>query len=138
MPAARELDLSTVGMSADEVEQWFVARRWGGAPECPTCHADAAYAPKRIPAPYRCTAQGCRRQFGVRTDTFMHLSKLSLSHWYVLLRGLKGVLWDPDIRELARVLRLQVNVVAMAVMRVQQAWREDMWLPYPREHFGDM
>ena len=79
-----------------KAEAWFVKQRWGRSDRirCPLCDSKRIQAkPNRKPLPWRCLE--CKRHFSVKTNTFMHSSKIPLAKWglalYLFTTNLKGV-----------------------------------------------
>ena len=78
----------------EAAEAWFIEQRWPNGVACAECGSvNVQVRETRKPMPYRC--RDCRKDFGVKTGTTMHDSKLPLSKWalafYLYSTNLKGV-----------------------------------------------
>ena len=106
-----------------KAERWFVDKRWGGRSKiaCPFCESrNIQHCKNRKPQPFRC--RGCRKLFSVKTDTFMHGSKIALSKWgvaiYLYSTSLKGV----SSMKLHRDLGVTQKTAWYMGHRIREAW----------------
>lgn len=128
-------------VSADELaaERWFVGRRWPGGVRCVRCGSAASSMRGGRPMPYRCGDRSCDYMFGVKTGTFMHRSRLSLLRWRFFFGCVRGRLWEISPSEVSSVVGVSVPVAALALLKVQRAWRESgAWLPLSRADLGSL
>jgi len=81
--------------SEEKSEQWLIECRWGDQVRCVYCKSDKVkrYDKNRSSKRFYCSR--CRRYFGVKVNTVMHKSKVSLRKWayyiYIKSTELKSV-----------------------------------------------
>ena len=107
-------------------EQWFAKQRWPNGACCVECGSvNVQDAAKRKRAAYRCREKGCEKQFCVRTNTFMHGSKLGYRKWlfavYAAATNLKGVASMKTYRDLG----VTQKTAWFMNHRIRRAWKRD-------------
>ena len=76
--------IDALALDATEVEELLVKRRWPDGVVCPHCggRSIGKLGPgKHRPGLFKCYADGCMRQFTVRSATIMHWSHFTLNQW---------------------------------------------------------
>ena len=107
-------------------EAWFVKQRWPNGVCCIECGSvNVQVAAKRKRASFRCREKGCERQFCVRTNTFMHGSKLCYRKWlfavYSAATNLKGVASMKTYRDIG----VTQKTAWFMNHRLRRAWKRD-------------
>ena len=102
-------------------EDWFIQRRWPNGIVCSDCGSlNIQIRETRKPMPFRC--RDCRRDFGVKTGTIMHDSKLPLAKWamafYLYSTNLKGV----SSMKLHRDLGITQKSAWHLAHRIRETW----------------
>ena len=105
----------------EAAEAWFIEQRWPNGVACSDCGSlNVQERPTRKPMPFRC--RDCRRDFGVKTGTIMHDSKLPLSKWalafYIFSTNLKGV----SSMKLHRDLGITQKSAWHMAHRIRETW----------------
>ena len=105
----------------EAAEGWFIEQRWPNGVACSDCGSvNVQERPTRKPMPFRC--RDCRRDFGVKTGTIMHDSKLPLSKWalafYIFSTNLKGV----SSMKLHRDLGITQKSAWHMAHRIRETW----------------
>ena len=109
----------------EKAEEWFIQQRWPNGIACPFCGSlDIATRKNRKPQPWRC--RDCRKDFSVKTRTFMHSSKIPLHKWalafYLYSTNLKGV----SSMKLHRDLGISQKHAWHMAHRLREAWDDHM------------
>ncbi|MCY4051729.1 MAG: IS1595 family transposase [Gammaproteobacteria bacterium] len=106
----------------ETAEKWFVKQRWNDKPVCPHCGSEHVQIGGKHPTmPYRCRESYCGKQFSVKTNTFMHSSKISYKNWaiamYLFVSNIKGV----SSMKLHRDLKITQKAAWHMAHRLRQA-----------------
>lgn len=109
----------------EKAEEWFIQQRWPNGIACPFCGSlDTTERKNRKPQPFRC--RDCRKDFSVKTRTFMHASKIPLHKWalafYLYSTNLKGV----SSMKLHRDLGITQKHAWHMAHRIREAWDDDV------------
>ncbi|MYA93319.1 MAG: IS1595 family transposase [Chloroflexi bacterium] len=74
-------------------EQWFIQQRWGDGLRCAHCNGENVHNSTHPQMPFHC--RNCRKHFSVKTNSFMHSSKVGYQKWvvavYLMTTSIKGV-----------------------------------------------
>ena len=106
-----------------KAEAFFVQSRWPDGIRCPECDSPKIHLRKnRRPQPFMCL--DCRKDFSVKTDSFMHASKVSLGKWgiaiYLFSTSLKGV----SSMKLHRDLGVTQKTAWHMAHRIREVWED--------------
>ena len=102
-------------------EEWFVENRWPDGLRCAHCEGDNVAEQGNHPQmPFHC--RDCRKFFSVKTNSFMHSSKVGYQKWviavYLITSSLKGV----SSMKLHRDIGVTQKTAWHMAHRIREAW----------------
>lgn len=102
-------------------EEWFIENRWPDGLRCAHCDGDNVAAQGNHPQmPFHC--RDCRKFFSVKTNSFMHSSKVGYQKWivavYLITTNLKGV----SSMKLHRDIGVTQKTAWHMLHRIREAW----------------
>ena len=102
-------------------EEWFVENRWPDGLRCAHCEGDNVAEQGNHPQmPFHC--RDCRKFFSVKTNSFMHSSKVGYQKWivaiYLITTSLKGV----SSMKLHRDIGVTQKTAWHMLYRIREAW----------------
>ena len=110
----------------DVAREYLENVRWFGPTNCPLCDGGAKPVPSRAGI-WRCSVDGCRREFTVRVGTIMESSKLPYHKWVLAIYLLRWFGEDISLRGLGEELDLTQKTAWMLGRRIRQAMGDDEW-----------
>ncbi|MDE2747935.1 MAG: IS1595 family transposase [Chloroflexota bacterium] len=104
-------------------EAWFIENRWGDNIRCAHCEGDNVSESTHPQMPFHC--RDCRKHFSVKTNSFMHSSKVGYQKWliaiYLMTTGIKGV----SSMKLHRDIGVTQKTAWHMAHRIREAWNLD-------------
>ena len=105
----------------ETAEEWFVENRWPDGLRCAHCEGDNVAEQGNHPQmPFHC--RDCRKFFSVKTNSFMHSSKVGYQKWivaiYLITTNLKGV----SSMKLHRDIGVTQKTAWHMLHRIREAW----------------
>ena len=105
----------------ETAEQWFVENRWPDGLRCAHCEGDNVAEQGNHPQmPFHC--RDCRKFFSVKTNSFMHSSKVGYQKWiiavYLITSNLKGI----SSMKLHRDIGVTQKTAWHMLHRIREAW----------------
>ena len=105
----------------ETAEEWFVDNRWPDGLRCAHCESDNVAEQGNHPQmPFHC--RDCRKFFSVKTNSFMHSSKVGYQKWivaiYLITTSLKGV----SSMKLHRDIGVTQKTAWHMLHRIREAW----------------
>ena len=102
-------------------EQWFIENRWSKGLRCAHCEgANVGEHGKHPQMPFHC--RDCRKFFSVKTNSFMHSSKVGYQKWliaiYLMTTNLKGI----SSMKLHREIGVTQKTAWHMTHRIREAW----------------
>ncbi len=102
-------------------EQWFIENRWDKGLRCAHCEGDNVSENSKHPQmPFHC--RDCRKHFSVKTNSFMHSSKVGYQKWliaiYLMTTNLKGI----SSMKLHREIGVTQKTAWHMTHRIREAW----------------
>lgn len=102
-------------------EQWFIENRWPNGLRCAHCEGENVGERGNHPQmPFHC--RDCRKFFSVKTNSFMHSSKVGYQKWliaiYLMTTSLKGV----SSMKLHRDIGVTQKTAWHMTHRIREAW----------------
>lgn len=102
-------------------EEWFIENRWPDGLRCVHCEGDNVAEQGNHPQmPFHC--RDCRKFFSVKTNSFMHSSKVGYQKWvvavYLITSSLKGV----SSMKLHRDIGVTQRTAWHMAHRIREAW----------------
>lgn len=101
-------------------EAWFIKNRWGSNIRCAHCEGDNVSESTHPQMPFHC--RDCRKHFSVKTNSFMHSSKVGYQKWliaiYLMTTGIKGV----SSMKLHRDIGVTQKTAWHMAHRIREAW----------------
>jgi len=101
-------------------EAWFIENRWGDNIRCAHCEGDNVSESTHPQMPFHC--RDCRKHFSVKTNSFMHSSKVGYQKWliaiYLMTTGIKGV----SSMKLHRDIGVTQKTAWHMAHRIREAW----------------
>lgn len=102
-------------------EKWFIANRWTDGIRCAHCDGyNVSENSKHPQMPFHC--RDCRKFFSVKTNSFMHSSKIGYQKWliaiYLMTTNLKGI----SSMKLHREIGVTQKTAWHMTHRIREAW----------------